>query len=146
MVVKLLWDKNLFFFPDWVSIKPCVSHSVRVHCRVLRYSHWLVPPLRTRALWPAWLAVAQILRSTPWHRVLVCLNGNLSSCRGVDVLVLGDFPENELVRVVLDIELIRFYNGFDHKSFFDHGVVFLESFQLFFVNWSDIDTSDFLPV
>lgn len=79
-------------------------------------------------------------------RWILSLDLNFIGQRTVDISVLCHFFQNELVRIVLNIELFRLDNGFDNKSFLCHSVILLKPLQLFFIDRSDIDISCFFSM
>ena len=79
-------------------------------------------------------------------RWILSLDLNFIGQRTVNISVLCHFFQNELVRIVLNIELFRLDNGFDNKSFLCHSVILLQPLQLFFIDRSDIDISCFFSM
>ena len=74
------------------------------------------------------------------------MNLDFVCARGIQILVLSHFSQNKLIGIVLDVEFIRLNYWLDHKSFFGHCIVLLKSFELLFINRSDIDIPDLFSV
>lgn len=90
MGLKPIRQKYLLFLSDRIGVKPRVGDSVWDCCWILWNSDWLVSSIRAWALGFAGLTVPRILRPDPWHEVFISLDWNLSSCRCVNIFVLGD--------------------------------------------------------